>query len=115
MAILKMVAEGKITVEEGESLLQTLDTPDESKQDSAEQSTSEGEGESFVELLKSGAESLKDQGGLSREFSRVLRNSARGIKRETRRYRGGGHRVYHEEPRAQVQLETGEKFDLGNR
>ena len=36
MAILKMVAEGKITVEEGESLLQTLDTPDESKQDSAE-------------------------------------------------------------------------------
>ena len=113
MAILKMVAEGKITVEEGESLLQTLDTPDESKQDSAEQSTSEGEGESFVELLKSGAESLKDQGGLSREFSRVLRNSARGIKRETRRYRGGGHRGYHEEPRAQVQLETGEKFDLG--
>ena len=113
MVILKMVAEGKITVEEGESLLQTLDTPDESKQDSAEQSTSEGEGESFVELLKSGAASLKDQGGLSREFSRVLRNSARGIKRETRRYRGGGHRVYHEEPRAQVQLETGEKFDLG--
>ena len=107
--ILKMVAEGKITAEEGESLLQTLDTLDESRQDSEEQSPSEGEGESFVELLKAGAESLKDQGGLSREFRRVLR---RDIKREARRHRDRSHRAYHEEPRAQVQLEMGEKFDL---
>ena len=113
LEVLKMVAEDKITAEEGESLLRTLDTLDGSEQDSEEQSPSEGKQEGFVELLKAGAESLKDQGGLSREFSRVLRNSARGIKRETRRYRGGGHRVYHEEPRAQVQLETGEEFDLG--
>ena len=113
LEVLKMVAEDKITAEEGESLLRTLDTLDGSKQDSEEQSPSEGKQEGFVELLKAGAESLKDQGGLSREFSRVLRNSARGIKRGTRCYRGGGHRVYHEEPRAQVQLETGEKFDLG--
>ncbi len=112
ITILKMVAEGKITAEEGESLLQTLDTSDEPRQDSAEQSLSEGEGESFVELLKSGAESLKDRGGLSRDFRRVLRNSARDVKRETRRYRGGGHRVCHEEPGAQMSLETGEEFDL---
>ena len=109
MTILKMVAEGKITVEEGESLLQTLDTPDESKQDSEEQSPSEGEQESFVELLKSGAESLKNRGGLSREFRRVLR---RDIKRGARRHRGGNHRVHHEEPSAQVQFETGEEFNL---
>ena len=113
LEVLKMVAEDKITAEEGESLLRTLDTLDESKQDSAEQSTSEGEGESFVELLKSGAESLKDQGGLSREFRRVLRNSARDVERGTRRHRGRNHRACYEEPRAQVQLETGEKFDLG--
>ena len=37
MTILKMVAEGKITAEEGESLLRTLDTLDESQQDSEEQ------------------------------------------------------------------------------
>ena len=113
MAILKMVAEGKITVEEGESLLQTLDTPDESQQDPTEQLPSEDEEESSVEILKSGAESLKDQGGLSRDFSRVLRKSARDVKRGRRRYRGGGHSVCHEEPRAQMFLETGEEFDLG--
>ena len=113
MTILKMVAEGKITAEEGESLLQTLDTPDESQQDSTEQLPSEDEGESFVEPLKSGAESLKDRGRFSRDFSRVLRKSARDVKRGRRRYRGGGHRVYHEEPRAQMFLETGEEFDLG--
>ena len=90
MAILKMVAEGKITAEEGESLLQTLDTPDESQQDPTEQLPSEDEEESSVEILKSGAESLKDQGGLSRDFSRVLRKSARDVKRGRRRYRGGG-------------------------
>ena len=113
MAILKMVAEGKISAEEGESLLQTLDTLDESKQDSEEQSASEEKQEGFVELLKSGAESLKDRGGLSLEFRRALRNSARDIKRGARRHRGRSHRAHHEEPRAQVQFETGEKFDLG--
>lgn len=113
MSILKMVAEGKITAEEGASLLQTLDTLGESKQDSAERSASEEKQEGFVELLRSGAESLKDQGGLSLEFRRTLRNSARDIKREARRHRGRSHRDCHEEPRAQVQLETGEKFDLG--
>ncbi len=112
ISILKMVAEGKITAEEGESLLQTLDTPDASQQDSEEQSASEEEQEGFVEILKSGTESLKDQGGLSRDFSRVLRKSARDIERGTRRYRGGGHKVYHEEPGAQMSLETGEQFDL---
>ena len=112
MTILKMVAEGKITAEEGESLLQTLDTLDEPTQDSAEQSLSEDERESFVELLKSGAESLKDQGQLSLEFRRVLRNSARDRKRGARRRRGRSHRARHEKPRAQVQFETGEQFDL---
>ena len=113
MSILKMVAEGKITAEEGESLLQTLDTLGESKQDSTERSASEEKQEGFVELLRSGAESLKDQGGLSLEFKRTLGNSARDIKREARRHRGRSHRACHEEPRAQVQLETAEKFDLG--
>ena len=112
MTILKMVAEGKITAEEGESLLQTLDTLDEPTQDSDEQALSEDERESFVELLKSGAGSLKDQGGLSLEFKRGLRNSGKDIKREARRHRGRSHRTCHEEPRTQVQLETGEKFDL---
>ncbi|RKU05948.1 hypothetical protein C6502_20900 [Candidatus Poribacteria bacterium] len=112
MTILKMVAEGKITAEEGESLLQTLDTLDEPTQDSVEQSPSEGERESFVELLKAGSESLKDQGQLSREFRRVLKNSARDRKRGPRRYRGRNPRACHEEPRTQVQLETGERFDL---
>ncbi len=113
MFILKMVAEGKITIEEGESLLQTLDALDESNQDSAEQSLSEDRREGFVELLKTSAESLKDRGGLSREFSRVLRSSARDIKREARRHRGRSHSVCHDEPRVQVQFETGETFDLG--
>ena len=113
MFILKMVAEGKVAIEEGESLLQTLDALDESKQDSAEQSLSEDKREGFVELLKAGAESLEDRGGLSRDFSRGLRNSAKDIKRESRRHRGRSHSVCHDEPRAQVQFETGEKFDLG--
>ena len=109
MSILKMVAEGKITVEEGESLLRTLDT---SQQDSEEQSLSEGERESFVALLKANSESLKDRGGLSREFRQVLRNSARDRKRGARHHRGRNHRARHEEPRSQMSLETGEKFDL---
>ena len=113
LEVLKMVAEGKITAEEGESLLRTLDTLDGSEQDSEEQSPSEGEQEGFVELLKAGAESLKDQGGLSREFRRVLRNSARDMERGTRRHRGRNHRACYEEPRVQMSLETGEKFDLG--
>ena len=113
MSILKMVAEGKISAEEGESLLQTLDTLDEPTQDSAEQSPSEGERANFVKLLKSGAESVKDQGRLSLEFRRVLRNSARDRRRGSRRHRGRSHRACYEEPRAQLQLETGEKFDLG--
>ena len=112
MTILKMVAEGKITAEEAESLLRTLDAPDESQQVSEEQLPSEGEQESFVELLEAGAESLKDQGGLSPEFRRVSGNSARNMGREARRHRGRGHSVHYEEPRAQVQLETTENFDL---
>ena len=126
MVILKMVAEGKITIEEWESLLQTLDVLDESKQDSVEQSSSKDEQESLADLqalvagkqegvvdsLKASAESLKDQGRLSHEFNRVLRKSTRHIERGARRYRGGSHRAGHEEPRAQIQFETGEKFDL---
>ena len=112
MTILKMVAEGKITAEEGESLLQTLDAADESQKDSKEQLPSEDERESFVELLKAGSESLKDRGGPSLEFRRALRNSTRDRKRGARRHRDRSHRACHEEPRAQVQLETGEKFDL---
>ena len=113
MVILKMVAEGKITAEEGESLLQTLDTLGEPTQDSAEQPPSEGKQENFVELLKTETESLQDQGGLSRDSRRVVRDSVRDIKREARRYHGRSHRASHEEPRAQIQFETGEKFDLG--
>ena len=113
MTILKMVAEGKISAEEGESLLRTLDTHDASQQDSEEQSASEEEQESFVEILQSDTESLKDQGGLSRDFSRVLRKSARDVKRGRRRYRGGGHSACHEELGAQMFLETDEEFDLG--
>ena len=101
MTILKMVAEGKITAEEGESLLRTLDTLDESQQAGEEQSSSEGEQESSVELLKVGADSLKDQGGLSREFRRVLGNSARNMERGARR-RSRGHSVHYEKPRAQL-------------
>ena len=112
MSILKMVAEGKITAEEAESLLRTLDAPDESQQVSEEQVPSEDEQESFVELLKSGTESLKDQGRLSLEFRRVSGNSARDRKRGARRHRGRSHRAHYEEPRARVQLETGENFDL---
>ena len=112
MSILKMVAEGKITAEEGESLLRTLDTLDDSRQDSEEQPLSEDGQEGFVELLRSGAESLKDQGGLSLEFRRILRKSARDKKRGARRHRGRSHGACHEEPRAQVQLETGENIDL---
>ena len=112
MSILKMVAEGKITAEEAESLLRTLDAPDESQQVSEEQLPSEDEQESFVELVKAGTESLKDQGRLSLEFRRVLGNSARDKKRGARRHRGRSHRARHEEPRAQVQLETVENFDL---
>ena len=126
MVILKMVSEGKITIEEGESLLQTLDVLDESKQDSVEQLPSkdeqesladlqslvEGEQEGSVDSLKANAESLKDQGRLSRKSNRVLRKSTRHIERGTRRYRGGSHKAAHEEPRAQIQFETGEKFDL---
>ena len=113
MSILKMVAEGKITAEEAESLLRTLDAPDESQQVSEEQLPSEDEQESFVELLKSGPESLKDQGRLSLELRRVSGNSARNMKRETRRHRGRRHNVRYEEPRTQMSLETTEKFDLG--
>ena len=112
MSILKMVAEGKITAEEGESLLQTLDALDEPDQDSEEQSPSEDEQESSVKLLKSDTESLKDQGRLSLDFRRVLRNSARDRKRGARRHRSRGDRVCYEVPRAQMQLETGEEFDL---
>ena len=112
MTILKMVAEGRITAEEGESLLQTLDTLDESEQGSEEQSVSEGERESFVELEKASPESLEDQGRLSLEFRRVLGNSARNMEREARRRRGRGNSVHYEEPRAQMSLETAEKFDL---
>ena len=126
MAILKMVAEGKITIEEGESLLQTLEALDESKGDSVEQSPSkdeqesladlqslvEGKQEGFVDPLKASAESLKDQGRLSREFNQVLRKSARHIERGARRYRGKSHRASHEEPKVQIQFETGENFDL---
>ena len=113
MSILKMVAEGKITAEEAESLLRTLDAPDESQQVSEEQLPSEDEQESFVELLKSGDESLKDQGRLSLELRRVSGNSDRDSKRGARRRRGRNHSARYEEPRAQVQFETGEKFDLG--
>ena len=112
MTILKMVAEGKITVEEGESLLRALDAPVELQEDSEDQSSSGGEQEGFVELFKAGAESLKDQGRLSLQFRRALGNSARNIERETRRHRGWGDSVCREEPRANVQLETGEKCDL---
>ena len=112
MSILKMVAEGKITAEEAESLLRTLDAPDESQQVSEEQLPSEDEQENFVELLKSDAESLKDQERLSLEFRRVSGNSARDRKRGARRHRGRSHRAHYEEPRAQVQLETTENFDL---
>lgn len=126
MFILNMVAEDKITIEEGESLLQTLDALDESKQDSAGQLLSEGEQEgtaarqslskdkqeSLVELLKTGAESLKDPDGLSLKFRRVLRNLTRDVERERHRNRDSGHQVCHEEPRVQMQLETGEKFNL---
>ena len=113
MSILKMVAEGKITAEEAESLLRTLDAPDESQQVFEEQLPSEDEQESFVELLKSGPESLKDQGRLSLEFKRVSGNSARNMEREARRHRGRRHSAHYEEPRAQMSLETTEKFDLG--
>lgn len=113
MTILKMVAEGKITAEEAESLLRTLDAPDESQQVSEEQLPSEDEQESFVGLLKSGPESLKDQGRLSLEFRRVSGNSARNMEREARRHRGRSHSVHYEEPRAQMSLETTERFDLG--
>ena len=112
MSILKMVAEGKITAEEAESLLRTLDAPDESQQVSEEQLPSEDEQESFVELLKSGDESLRDQERLSLELRRVSGNSDRDSKRGARR-RGRNHRARYEEPRSQVQFETGEKFDLG--
>ena len=47
MTILKMVAEGKITAEEAESLLRTLDAPDESQQVSEEQLPSEDETRGF--------------------------------------------------------------------
>lgn len=110
--VLRMVAEARITAEEGESLLQTLDALDESKQDSTEQAPSQGKQESFVELLKAGAASLKDQGGLSHTFRRVLRNSAGDTEPGAHRDRGNSHRTCHEEPRSKVQLETGEKFDL---
>ena len=113
MSILKMVAEGKITAEEAESLLRTLDAPDESQQDSEEQLLSKDGEESLVELLKSDAELPKDRGGLSREFRRVSGNSDRDSKRGARRHRGRGHSVCYEEPRAQMSFETGEKFDLG--
>lgn len=109
LEVLKMVAEGKITAEEGESLLQTLDAGDELKHDSADPPSSKGEHEGSVEIAKVGAESLGDQGQLSRE----LKDSATDIKREARHHRGGSHSVCHEAPRAQVQFETGEKFDLG--
>ena len=112
MSILKMVAEGKITAEEAESLLRTLDTVDESQQDGEEQSPSEGEQESFVALSKNGADSTKDRGGLSLEFRRVLGNSTRNMERKVRRHRGRGHSVQYEEPRAQMSFETAEKFDL---
>ena len=107
--VLKMVAEGKITAEEGESLLQTLDAGDELKHDSADPPSSKGGHEGSVEIARVGAEMLQDQGKLSRE----LRNSATDIKRKARHHRGGSHSVRHEAPRAQVQFETGEKFDLG--
>ena len=113
LTILKMVAEGKITAEDGESLLRTLDTLGESQRDCEEQLPSEGEPESFVELSKAGTESLKDQGRLALEFRRELGNSARDVKREVRRHRDRHPGVRHEEPRTQVQFETGEKFDLG--
>ena len=41
-----------------------------------------------------------------------MKNSARDVKREARRHRGRRHRTRYEEPRAQVQLETGDTFDL---
>lgn len=113
MTILKMVAEGKITAEEGESLLQNLDTLDVSERDSVEQPSPKDEQEGFVALSKVGAELVEDQGRFSRRSRRVLRNSGRDIKREARRYRGGSHRAGHEEPRARIEFETGEKFDLG--
>lgn len=135
MLILKMVAEGKITAEEGESLLQTLDTLDETGREPSQQSGSEDQQESIVELLKTGAESLrdrvlnerteimKDTGRISREVRRSVRNSLRDTLRDMlrdsnrdggrrARHRDGGHRVCHEEPRAQMQLETSERLDL---
>lgn len=112
MSILKMVAEGKITAEEAESLLQTLDAADESQQDSEEHPASTDEQESFVELVEAGADSLKDRGGLSLEFRRRLGNSDRNMERGAPRHRGRGHSVHYEEPRVQMSLETAENFDL---
>lgn len=108
LEVLKMVAEGKITAEEGESLLQTLDAGDELKHGSAEPPSSKGRHESAVEISNVGHETLKDQDKPSREF----RDAATDIKREARRNHHGSHRVCHEEPRAQVGFETGETFDL---
>ncbi len=106
--VLKMVAEGKITAEEGESLLQILDARDELRHDSAEPPSSKDRREGAVEISNVGPDILKDQDKPSREF----RDAARDIKREARRDRHGSHRVCHEEPRTQMGFETGETFDL---
>ncbi len=126
MLILKMVAEGTITAEEAESLLQTLEDIDESKRGVSEQSSPGNQQAGVVELLKAGAEVLRDQ-ALSikaevlksqhkflRNQKRALRNSLREVQREKHRDRdhGESRRTRHEEPRIRHRIETGERVDL---
>lgn len=130
MAILKMVSEGKIAPEEAELLLRTLEEVDAPKRDASRQSTPKDQQEGMAELLRSGAEALKDQvlnikaevfksqDKFLREQGQILKKTLTQAKRDRRRARRGFNRirvdgrVCHEEPRQEHRIATAEKVDL---
>ena len=130
MAILKMVSEEKIVPEEAELLLRTLEEVDAPKQDASRQSTPKDQQEGMTELLKSGAEALKNQvlnikaevlksqDKFLREQGQILKKTLTQAKRDKHRTRREFNqikvdgRVCHEEPRQEQRISTAEKVDL---
>jgi DUF4097 and DUF4098 domain-containing protein YvlB len=135
MFILKMVAEGKITAEEADSLLRTLEEIDQPKRQSAPHPPTETPQEHMAELLKGGAEAFKQQA--MRIKSEVLRNQEQFLREQkhvlkqtigqavrdvartvsdisqtTEWSNLGSDRVRYEAPKQEQRVETGDQVAL---
>ena len=134
MLILKMVSEGKITVEEADSLLQTLDAVDRPTPPPPQEPPAGNWQEYPVDLLKSAAEIIKKQArnikaeGLKnrdkflREQKRILRRTLREATRDIDQARNvfqrieieteEGPQVRYKDPQQQQRIETTDKVNL---